>query len=160
VTADFAGQQFYEAIVSWASRCSAVSEWKVMNPILGGTGPDSAVFYLNRPLRDQTVQALLIEIEEKLRGRLEALNPSPFGLARLWDGIYRIDVPSQEIQRDRLKIAKDYGSAGTIISSIVCKVAWLAAKDLYHGSNRDQKQEVARKWGARRTTSKSCSETC
>jgi hypothetical protein len=147
VKAEFAGQELYDAIARWASSCSAVSQWKVLNPVLGSKGPDSTVFYLNRPLQDQTVQALLIEIAENLRECLEDLNPPPFGLECLCKGIYGIDVPSNEVQRNKLLIAKDYGSAGSIISSIVCKAAFLAANDLYHRPERQQHQEVAKKWG-------------
>lgn len=143
VRPEFAGQEFYGMLVHWASSSSAVSQWKVMNPILGSSGPDSAVFYLNQPLSDGTVQALIIEISEKLAAILQELDSPPFGLQRLGVGIYGIDVPTNNVQRNQLSMTRDVGSAGQIISSIVCKAAMFAANDLYFHPKMAEHQQKA-----------------
>jgi hypothetical protein len=143
----YAGQEFYDSLVSWVSTCSAVSQWKVMNPILGSSGPDSAVFYLNRPLSDGTVGSLVTEITVRLGEYLEELDRPPFGLMRLGKGIYGVDVPSSSDQRNKLAMSKDFGSAGYIISSIVCKAAMIAANDLNFSAKSGEHKEVAKRMG-------------
>jgi hypothetical protein len=86
-------------------------------------------------------------VVSRFQGYLEDLVPPPFGLARLAEGVYRIDVPTEETQRNRLLIAKDYNSAGTIVSSIVCKAAMLSANDLFWSQDKQRKRGIADQLG-------------
>ena len=60
---------------------------------------------------------------------LEDLNHTPLGLLRCGHGVYGCDVPGEDVQRNVLNITSDFGSAGTIIASVLCRAAWLAASN-------------------------------
>lgn len=128
VRAEAAGLALHDELSRWLSLFDVVNQWKVMNPHAGAHGPDSAVIYLNRSLGDGAVTQLVDSLATNLRNVLEDLNPPPLGLTRCGAGIYGCDVPTENVQRDRLGIQQqDMGSAGWIIASLLCKAAWNAA---------------------------------
>jgi hypothetical protein len=62
--------------------------------------------------------------------------------------------------RKRSTALSSSAQAGYIISSIACKAALYAANNLYFTKESKEKQEMARKWGAKKITLKRCSEMC
>jgi hypothetical protein len=129
VRADRTGLGLYESLRVWLSLFDIVLQWKVLNPQAGATGPDSAVVYLSRDLDDGDTRMLVSSLEANLHYVLEDLNHTPLGLLRCGHGVYGCDVPGEDVQRNVLNITSDFGSAGTIIASVLCRAAWLAASN-------------------------------
>jgi hypothetical protein len=130
-TASFTGQPLYKHLLPYLSGSPAVSAWKVMNPELGSTGPDSAVIYLNMALDSLPVQELIKTLATNLAAYLEAPSVPPLGLEVLCPGIYGLDVPTPQQQVEVLGITpKDMGSAGTIVSALISKAAVALDKHL------------------------------
>lgn len=140
VKASATGKALYENLGSWLSSAnSSVSAWKVMNPQLGSTGPDSAVIYLNENLDSANVKKLVSSLNSKLTSDLEAI--SVFGLEALAAGLYGFDIPSTDVQQNRLGIQQaDQGSAGTIISAIISKAVVLGYQDVIKKQIQEHQQ--------------------
>jgi hypothetical protein len=111
-----------------------IQQWKVMNPTLGAEGTESAIIYLGEPFDDAKVKGLICQLSGDLRQELIALNQCPFGLIKLADGIYGCDIVGDEKEQCTLG-RKSQGSAGDLISTILCKAAWETAEDIWHGKN-------------------------
>lgn len=113
----------------FVSTKKCVESWKVMNPKMGSTGPDSAVIYLCEALNSANTQALIAQLNDDLSADLEEIKA--FALQRLGKGLYGCDLPSEDIQLNRLKILpRDTGSAGWIISSVLSKAIVYGAREM------------------------------
>ena len=139
VNAETAGMKLHQMLnqnVQWGK---AVTQWKVMSPDLGSTGPDSAVIYFSVPLNDAKVIATIGSLEKVLGDVLAPLNTPPFGLMTVSRGIYGADIPTEEQQGQVLKMKRlDFGSAGTIISRVITESAYrLACNYLAGGAFND-----------------------
>jgi hypothetical protein len=74
-------------------------------------------------------------MEVNLRLMLESLNPAPWGLQKLAQGVYGIDVPTEAEQRNILGLTTDFDSAGNILSHLVARAAartWARNRELPH----------------------------
>jgi hypothetical protein len=118
-----------------------IQQWKVMSPTLAVEGPESAVIYLGVTFDDAKVKGLICKLSDDLRRELTTLNQCPFGLIKVADGIYGCDIVDDEMGQAILG-TKSQGSAGNLISTILCKAAWETAEDIWHGKNARRTTEA------------------
>lgn len=121
------GRRLIIALFDIAKASSIVGSWKVMNPVMGSTGPDSAVLYLLCPVGDQRVLTLLGLIRSKLENSLDENCRTPLGLVKLHKGIFGLDLPPKKIQQECLGM-REVGTAGGVIANIISKGAYKAAQ--------------------------------
>jgi hypothetical protein len=105
-----------------------VTQWKVMNPELGATGPDSAVLYLNCGIEDPQVGLLIGLVKSSKIGKyLDKNCQTPLGLIRLADGVFGCDLPRPDLQHGYLE-SSTLNSAGWVMASVIAK-GLLAARN-------------------------------
>jgi hypothetical protein len=120
---------------------TVIQQWKVMSPTLGAEGTESAVIYLRVPLDDAKVTGLITELSEELRQELQELNSCPFGLINMARGIYGCELLAIEKETPTSGITSQ-GSAGDLMSMIICKAAWQTAEDIFHGPTKRKTTEA------------------
>ena len=118
---------------------SVISDWKVMSPTLATEGPESAVIYLGAPLQDEKVRHLITTLSTGLRDDLVSLQSCPWGHVELRSGIYGFDLLDREVERNVLGQVSG-GSAGNLMSAILCKAAWEAYDWLYRQADSVQRR--------------------
>lgn len=142
VKAASAGYPLYQKfLAAGVSSHACVADWKVMNPDLGSSGPDSAVIYLCETLGSANSLKLIGELQTALTDDLEAIDV--FGLQKLDNGLYGCDIPSVSDQMNKLGIPQsDCGSAGTIICAVISKAVVLGYRDIVkrHIAVRDEER--------------------
>jgi hypothetical protein len=127
VKPQYTGMVLVHSLFEIVKNVSIVNHWKVMNPVMGSTGPDSAVLYLLRSIEDGQVLTLIGLIRSKFENALDENCKTPLGLTKLYKGIFGLDLPSEKIQREYLGM-HEVGTAGGVIAHIISKGAYDAAK--------------------------------
>lgn len=116
-----AGAYLHFHIKDIMENCNIVTQWKVMNPQLGATGPDSAVFYLNCGIEDPQVGLLIARVKgSKLGQYLERNCQTPLGLIKLEDGVFGCDLPHPDLQKGYLG-STTLNSAGWVVASVIAR---------------------------------------
>jgi hypothetical protein len=110
----------------------AICTWKVMNPVLGSESPESAVIYFSEPLADAKVWHVITVLSDFFHSELVALTDTPFGMIKIRDGIYGCDLPDENTEKRAFDNNTSRSSAHRLMSMILCKAGWEAAKNLEH----------------------------
>ena len=122
---------------------ACVSQWKIMNPSLGSSGPDSAVVYLACPIDDAQVNNLIGNIlATDVRKFLDDGCRAPLGLTVFAAGIFGCDLPTENIQRNTLGMSHT-GSAGDIIARVISRGTQKAAIALCSNDETSKKNAAA-----------------
>lgn len=111
-----------------------IARWKVMNPGLGATGPDSCVLYLTLPLIHAHVDNLINALAQRLGGSLRPIRPAPpLGLQEMHAGIFGCDLLDEETA-NRLSLDNS-GSAGGLMASLIDLIGHRAAERVFRLEN-------------------------